>query len=115
MRFYIPEIGDGEAAEHALLAMRQAAQLLTKRAPTDRRVHAVQFWLGKKQFDAEVGKPLTQLGLRHDQKGEAVIAILETRDPDSFLVFTSSWSSRKGQPLVVPQEDSFMTLDFDKG
>jgi hypothetical protein len=113
MRFYIPQLGDGEAAEQTLLAMRQAAQLLTRRTPTQRRIQAVQYWLGNKQFDAEVGKPLTQLGIRHDRKGEDVVAILETRDPDDFLVFTASWSSRKGQPILLPQEGSYMTVDFD--
>jgi hypothetical protein len=114
MRFFIPQAGDADEAEQTLLAIRQMAQLLTRRSPTERRIQAVQYWLGNKQFDAEVGQPLTQLGIRHDRKGEDVVAILETKDPDNFLIFTASWKSLKGKPIIVPLEDSFMTMDFDR-
>jgi hypothetical protein len=113
MRFHVPHVGDGVEAEKALAALRQAAQAVTRRPPTDRKVHAIQYWLSGKQFDAEVGKPLVQLGYRHDQKGEEVIAILETKDPDHFLVFTSSRGVHKGQPIVIAQEESFAIVDFD--
>ena len=113
MRFHIPHVGDGAETERALVAIRQAAQQATRRVATDRRIRAIQYWLGGRQFDAEVGKPLVQLGLRHDKNGEEVIAILETRDPDSFLVFTASQGFRRGQPVIVPQEDSFALVDFD--
>jgi hypothetical protein len=113
MRFFLPGIQDTTEAERLLQSMRQAAQQATRRVPTGRRIFAIQYWVGGKQFDAEVGKPLVQLGLRHDQEGETVIAILETRDPDSFLVFTTSKGFRKGEPIIVAQEDSFGTVDFD--
>jgi len=113
MKFFVPHIGDGHDGEKALASMRQAAQQATRRIPTERRVQAMQFWVSSKQFDAEVGKPLVQLGLRHDQKGEEVLAILETRDPDQFLVFTPSNGGQRGQPIVVPKDDSFAIVDFD--
>jgi hypothetical protein len=113
MRFHVPHIGDGADADRALVAFRQAAQVMTRRPPTDRKVHAIQYWQDGKQYDAEVGKPLVQLGLRHDQQGEEVIAILETKNPDHFLVFTSSHGVHKGQPILVAQEESFAIVDFD--
>lgn len=93
--------------------MRHSAQRVTRRMPTERKVHALQHWLGGKQFDAEVGKPLVQLGLRHDVNGEEVMAILETRDPDQFLVFTATNGVERGHPIVAAQEDSFAVVDFD--
>ncbi len=113
MRFFLPDIQDAAEAERLFLSMRQAAQQATRRVPTGRRVFAIQYWVGGKQFDAEVGKPLVQLGLRHDHNGEVVMGILETQDPDSFLVFTASRGFRKGEPIIVAQEDSFGTVDFD--
>ena len=113
MRFYVPQAGDKAEEDRLLLSMRQAVQHATRRLPTERRVHAIQFWMEGKQFDAEVGKPLLQIGLRHDQKGEEVIAILEAKNPDVFLVFTASNGIRKGTPLIVQQDDSFAIVDFD--
>ena len=113
MKFFVPHIGDGHDGEKALASMRQAAQVVTRRVPTERRVQAIQYWVSGKQYDAEVGKPLVQLGLRHDQKGEEVLAILETRDPDQFLVFTPTNGGQKGLPIVVSQEDSFAIVEFD--
>jgi hypothetical protein len=109
----MPHIGDGAEAERALVALRQAAQAVTRRPPTDRKVHAIQYWLRGKQFDAEVGKPLVQIGVRHDQKGEEVIAILETKNPDHFLIFTASHGVDKGEPILIAQEESFAIVDFD--
>jgi hypothetical protein len=113
MEFFVPGAGRGVDPQTILSPLRQAAQAATKRPPTERRILALQFWQDRRQYDAEVGKPLTQVGLRHDQQGEVVVAILETNAPDRYLVFTSSNGVDKGKPLIVEAEDSFGLVEFD--
>jgi hypothetical protein len=113
MEFFLPATGGAADPQSLLSSLRMAAQGITRRPATDRRILALQYWLDGKQFDAEVGKPLTQVGLRHDQEGEVVVAILETLGPDRYLVFTRTRGVEKGQPVVVDAEESFGLVEFD--
>jgi hypothetical protein len=100
IKFFIPLAKDAEQAETVYAGIKKFVG-----GATERRIFALAYEHGGKQYYAEVGKP-------EPREGELVIAILEGVEQMPYLVCTPNRGVARGGPYLVGKSEVLSIVDF---